>query len=318
MSDEQHGHAESEKKPAGHGGGGGHGGHGGGGHEEHEGAPEWLISFADNVALMMGFFVVLLALNMKPADAGGAAGDQNTAENGGASASSTAMLDWAISLREAFNNPVDVRNPRPEELPLVQRILQRQAQGDAREIAQAGREQNVLSLRRSEYIGLGGKILFETDTGVLNERGRTEVAELARRWRGLRSLLEIRGHVSAAEAFARPDHGMQLAYERAINVARLLADNGIGWDQLRVVACADNDRAVPQARDMASHQENQRVEIVQTDAVTGAATTTPVPPPDTPATSEPADSPGDAASEAVPHPAAEPAHAEAPAQSGHP
>ena len=39
----------------------------GGGHdEEHEGAPEWLISFADMVMLIMGFFVILFALNMSP------------------------------------------------------------------------------------------------------------------------------------------------------------------------------------------------------------------------------------------------------------
>ena len=51
-----------------------HDSHGGGSHgaphaaheEHHEGAPEWLISFADNVALMMGFFVILLAMNMGP------------------------------------------------------------------------------------------------------------------------------------------------------------------------------------------------------------------------------------------------------------
>ena len=47
-------------------GGGGHGG--GGGHEEEEeaGAPEWLISFADMVMLLMGFFVILFALNVQP------------------------------------------------------------------------------------------------------------------------------------------------------------------------------------------------------------------------------------------------------------
>ncbi len=291
MADDNHGHGESSKKTSGQSHGGGHGGHGGGDHEEHEGAPEWLISFADNVALMMGFFVVLLALNMKPADAGGAEGDQNTSENGGSSASSTAMLDWAISLREAFNNPVDVSNPRPEELPLVQRILQRRAQGDAREIAQAGREQNVLSLRRSEYIGLGGKVLFDTEVGTLSPRNRAEVEELARRWRGLRNVLEIRGHVSAAEAFARPDHGMQLSYERAMNVAQVLADNGIGWEQIRVVASADNDRVVAQARDPASHKENQRVEIIQTDAITGSSPSMPAPLPDAQATSEPSTEP---------------------------
>ena len=47
--------------------GGAHGGHGGGHEEEEEGgAPEWLISFADMVMLLMGFFVILFALNVQP------------------------------------------------------------------------------------------------------------------------------------------------------------------------------------------------------------------------------------------------------------
>src|SRR5690349_11416681 len=98
MSD--HEHSESGH---GHGGGGGHrkgghggGGHGGGGHEEgHEGAPEWLISFADNVMLQMGFFVILLALNLKEPTTGGIGGKES---NGDPPA---ALLDAAIAIREA-------------------------------------------------------------------------------------------------------------------------------------------------------------------------------------------------------------------------
>ena len=33
-------------------------------HEEHEHEEGWIVSFADNVLLQMGFFVILLAMNM--------------------------------------------------------------------------------------------------------------------------------------------------------------------------------------------------------------------------------------------------------------
>src|SRR5436189_972373 len=107
----------------GHGGGhGGHGAHGGGGHEEgHEGAPEWLISFADNVALMMGFFVILLAMNMAKPTLGGIGGAaKNTTD------SSPEMEDFAIEVRKAFNTPVDINSTNPNEAALVKRLKQRQ------------------------------------------------------------------------------------------------------------------------------------------------------------------------------------------------
>ena len=51
--------------------------HGGDHDEEHDGAPEWLISFADMVMLIMGFFVILYALNATPPQQAGAEGDSD-------------------------------------------------------------------------------------------------------------------------------------------------------------------------------------------------------------------------------------------------
>jgi|GEM_PF-2239617 len=46
--------------------------------------------------------------------------------------------------------------------------------------------------------------------------------------------------------------------------AMLLADTGVPYRRLRVVACADNERAVPPARVSGRHRTNQRVELVVT------------------------------------------------------
>jgi flagellar motor protein MotB len=77
-------------------------------------------------------------------------------------------------------------------------------------------------------------------------------------------MVEIRGHVSAAESRRDKVAAMGLAHRRALKTAAKLVELGVRWEQLRVVACADNERATPQAHTTQAHQDNQRVEVVVT------------------------------------------------------
>src|SRR5437588_11856819 len=108
MADEHHDEKEHKKHSS-------HAPHGGGHEEAHEGAPEWLISFADNVTLMMGFFVILLAVNMGPKGAGAT----NAPQQGDSSLPPPSLLDAQIAIREAFNNPVNLNSMDPGEQPLI-------------------------------------------------------------------------------------------------------------------------------------------------------------------------------------------------------
>jgi outer membrane protein OmpA-like peptidoglycan-associated protein len=241
----------------------GHGAHGGGGHEEHEGAPEWLISFADNVVLQMGFFVILFALAMKaPKGTTPAAGQGSGTPQSGPTAE---QLDWAIAVREAFNNPVDPTSTDPNDYLLIQRLAARNGAARASMSGPLGEEHDVRSLRPSEYYGLGGVVPFEQEAAELGEAGRAALAELVEHLRGHRNVLEIRGHVSAPEAFGKPDRGMTLSYQRARAVADALAAAGFDWQQLRLLACGDNDRVVRDRYDAEGHRANQRVEVIVQD-----------------------------------------------------
>ncbi len=242
--------------------------HGGGGHEESEGAPEWLISFADNVMLQMGFFVILLAMSLKAPGGGaegegGGKGSKNESTAGGPTAE---QLDFALAMRDAFNNPVDMGSTDPHDWLLVRRLrLRAVGQSDAVQEGLEGREHDVQSIRQTKAYGAGGLLLFDTDASELTESARADVAELARHFRGCQTVLDVRGHCSAAEAFDREDHGVPLSYERAWAVARELATQGIEWNRLRVTACADNERVTPTAYSEAGHRSNQRVEVVETE-----------------------------------------------------
>jgi flagellar motor protein MotB len=250
----------------GHGGGSHGGGHAGGGHEEgHEGAPEWLISFADNVMLQMGFFVILLALNI------GEKAHGPTSEGEGTGQPSAAMMDFAIAVREAFNNPVDLNSSAPQDQALIRRIKQKELEGDTKEDGPPGDKQNMSSIRPSDYINLCGTVGFERGESAIPFEGSETIFEIAKRVGGHRFIVEVRGYVSSAEAAEgedkdkTSDRGMYLSYARAMAVAKQLESDGVTWRQLRVVAGGDTQRNTGRAQGAGQHRTNQRVEIVQTE-----------------------------------------------------
>ncbi len=255
-------HGGGEGHGGGHGGGGhGGGGHAGGAHEEHEGAPEWLISFADNVALMMGFFVILLAMNMDKPAAGGVGGEDKYPS----STPSEKMTDFAIEMREAFHNKVDINSTDPHEQELVKRLKERKLQGGTTSQPGAdGNKHDVQATRPSDFVNVVAFAYFLDFESQLNEEGKQSMAQAAEQLKGKRWIIEVRGHVSAVEARDSKDKAMRLAHERAFAAATELVAQGLDWNQLRVVACADNERDVPRADSVEGHRTNQRVQIVTT------------------------------------------------------
>ncbi|MBW7905872.1 MAG: OmpA family protein [Phycisphaerae bacterium] len=229
--------------------------------EHHEGAPEWLISFADNVALMMGFFVILLAMNMKPVN-DSIGGSPYEHDNPPTTTPSAQMLDWAIALREAFNNPIDPESP--SDALLAARLVEREREGKAVQRGPRGQHEAVNTLRPTDYYGLAGLVHFRARSNALDEAGRTQVRQIAEHVRGLRSIVEVRGHCSAAEAADSNDRGMRFSGERAFAVAQELVAQGVGWELLHVIACGRNDRASERDYDRFASEANQRVEVVVT------------------------------------------------------
>lgn len=255
--DKSHGE-ESHGKGHGGGHGGGHG-HGGGGHAEgeHEGAPEWLISFADMVMLIMGFFVILLAMNMQKPSMGGIGGE-------GKNLTDDNMLELALSLRAAFNNPVDINSDNPADAALIRRMRERHERGETTSPGPDGDKHNLQAVRPSDYVNDGAMVPFAEGSVTLTADGERTIAQAAERMRGTRWIIEVRGHASAAETMRDKEKSMKLAFDRAIVVSRELVRHGVPWERLRVSGAGDNERLVPAARDRGGHRTNQRVEIVTT------------------------------------------------------
>jgi flagellar motor protein MotB len=250
-----------------HGGGGGGGGHGGGGHgggggheEAHEGAPEWLISFADNVALLMGFFVILLAMNMGPKHEptqGGVKG-----EKGGGFQTSPAM-EAIIGIREAFHTRFNPNNA--DDAAVIEYMRKKANAGRAEDPGIPGNRPEVQSLPRGNYNSVTGVVVFDDKSALLSPSARTVVTDVAAHQRDQRWVLEVRGHVSPFECMRDNVKAMQLSNERALAVALALVEAGLSWENLRVVSCGANDRVVARTFDPTEDRSNQRVEIVVTN-----------------------------------------------------
>jgi outer membrane protein OmpA-like peptidoglycan-associated protein len=261
-----HGHGEEDgkhkKKKHGHGGGHGGGGHGG---EEHEGAPEWLISFADMVMLMMGFFVILFAMNAQPK--GGNAGGGGEQSEG--VANQPDMIDFAIAVRRAFHNEVDLSSTDPKDQLLIQRIMSERAQGsgDSKDEGTKGKDRNVQSVRPSEHFGRGTSVAFTAHSAVLPGAAAAALDEFARTLRGQSTVVEVRGHVGASENYGAPDQAMQLSTDRALSAAKRLAAAGVDWWRIRVVAAGSGERVEPFPTDSAADARNSRVEVRVLDEV---------------------------------------------------
>lgn len=262
MSEEhkKEGHGEED-----HGGGhkshgGGH--HGGGGHAEHEeGVPEWVVSFADNALLQMGFFVIMFAMNVGPKAKGES--DEESEQQGNPT---PAMLDAFIAIRQAFNNPLDMNSSNPNDAPLIQRMKERMNQGSQTADGTPGKDPDQQAIRPSDFNKVTASVSFDQGSSELSSEAKETAGEVAKRLRGQRFIVEIRGHTSSIETGGDPVKGMPLAHARALALAAALVDSGHGlrWSQLRVVACSDNERAVPLAGDRQQHRSNQRVEVVVT------------------------------------------------------
>jgi outer membrane protein OmpA-like peptidoglycan-associated protein len=206
---------------------------------------------------MMGFFVILLAMNMGPK-----AKSEQEGEPGNAEAAQNQAADFVIGIREAFNSPINLNSTDPKEAHLRKRKLEQMGRNN--ESGPVGQSQKAQTVRETDHSGLGGVVYFDDQTSELKSDAMDTLETIAQRLVDQKWIVELRGHVSPFESGRSPEKAMALSHERAMQAGRALARLGVPWEQLRVVSCGDSDRVVARSNAHSDDRRNQRVEIIVT------------------------------------------------------
>ncbi|CAN5757079.1 hypothetical protein BH11PLA1_BH11PLA1_21320 [soil metagenome] len=250
-----------------HGGGHGHAA----AHAEHEeGVPEWVVSFADNALLQMGFFAILLAMNIG-VKAKGAVDPKETKEGAAAAAQSDAYLDMVIAIREGFNSPVSMDSVNPEDQPLIKHLQKKNGKSPGKDGQGNGEAPDSQALKGASITSENTTISFEQGSSSLSARGKGEIASFARAVAGSNFVIEVRGHVSpwegrqAQQTSEDIQKAHRLSFERALGVAGELVAAGCDVRLVRIRTSGSSDRVSQTVYTEAEKRSNQRVEIVRTN-----------------------------------------------------
>jgi chemotaxis protein MotB len=224
-----------------------------------EGAPEWMVSYADMITIMMAFFVVMYAMAPKR--------DEEKKE------SPTQQLMDSIYKRfgphyEPFGSMLHLTAARRsnDRNPGYGRLDQDPAYTDEEEVT-SRREDNLVRIPgRGRRTMVGNIFRFSGHSIELSPEERTRLERLARELAGTPHKIEILAHASRMPL---PDDSpfknhWSLAYERGWTVMQLLIDMGIDPDRMRVIS-AGSSEPVYVGTDPDRIEVNSRVEVYMVD-----------------------------------------------------
>ena len=219
-----------------------------------EGLPEWIMSYADMITILMAFFVVMYSMAGSP--------DKTKEE---------ALFK---SLREQFGTMVPgwLSSGHGTFIHRDSRVLNRNGTGSssasnkntggADKRGPQGDHARVYTMRPGEQSAIGGVVYFAEGSSDLTKPQEKQLQTIAEEMTGKPQKIEIRGHTSrrplAGSAPFR-DH-WDLAYDRCRHTMEYLESLGLDPKRFRLSVAADNEPA-PGGVDAMNRGLNSRVEV---------------------------------------------------------
>ena len=235
-------------------------------HEEKpEGAPEWMVSFADMITIMMSFFVIMFAIATGEAAKGKKAWAKEDSaiaslqyrfgpkwkpfSNWGPMPGNSSIRSGGDHGGKKFNEPppgdTDGTTKLPKRLPRIRLP----GHGDR--------------------VVIGGVVFFGSVNTNLDDQQKSWLQVIADEMAGKPQLIEVEGYLSAEPLPAdSPYHDRRdLAFARCRQTADLLAQMKIDPERIRIAIAPVTERRAPDESSTVPPEES-RVDIFLTDTLT--------------------------------------------------
>lgn len=216
--------------------------------EEHasEGAPEWMVSYADMITILMSFFVVMFSM----------AGTKDVKKE----------EPVMMSLRRQFGRfvglPTSQYVPAGSALNTKAVAMKPTPAKESRNRGLVGDHPRVSTIRPGDQATIGGVIHFAVGSSDLTEEHRRQLQETAQDLGGKPQKIEIRGHTvpRSPGSDGKPRDNWDLAYDRCHKVMQYLVSLGIDPRRIRIGVAAQFE-PVYAGRDPLLLEKNSRVEV---------------------------------------------------------
>ena len=220
--------------------------------EEEFSVPEWFVSFADMVSLLMTFFIMLFSLAGE--------GQEENYQAMVEALHETFGYDSSMSPGEGGSlDNIDI-----EAIASVGRAERKKAMLTGLPTkAPPGEQNKVTALRPDGDPAIGGVVYFNELDTTLTKSDKQTLQIVVERVTGMPQRIEIRGHTSKrplGNQSPYKDH-WDLAYARCRVVEKYLEELGINRERMRLGVAAANEPKYEET-DKILQQENSRVEVL--------------------------------------------------------